>query len=31
MEIDGYYYDGKTMWVMYKKKCGRIVMKKAKL
>ena len=31
MEIDGYYYDGKTMWVMYKKKCGKIVMKKAKL
>ena len=31
MEIDGYYFDGKTSWILYKKKCGKIVMKKAKL
>ena len=30
MEVDGYYYDGKTMWILYKKKCGKIVMRRWK-
>ena len=30
MEIDGYYFDGKTSWIIYKKKCGKIVMRRWK-
>jgi len=30
MKVDGYYYDGKTMWILYKKKCGKIVMRRWK-
>ena len=28
MEIDGYYFDGKNSWILYKKKCGEIVMRR---
>ena len=30
MTIDGYYFDGKTSWIMYKKKDGSIVMRRWK-
>ena len=30
MEVDGYYYDGKIMWILYKKKCGKIVKRRWK-
>jgi hypothetical protein len=30
MEIDGYYFDGKNSWILYKKKCGKIVMRRWK-
>ena len=30
MEVDGYYFDGKTSWILYKKKCGKIVMRRWK-
>ena len=30
MTVDGYYFDGKTSWIMYKKKDGSIVMRKCK-
>jgi hypothetical protein len=30
MTIDGYYYDGKKAWIFYKKKCGKIIMRRWK-
>jgi len=27
MTLEGYYYDGKRSWILYKKKDGSIVMK----
>lgn len=30
MKIDGYYYDGKKAWIFYKKKCGKIIMRRWK-
>ena len=30
MEVDGYYFDGKHSWILYKKKCGKIVMRRWK-
>jgi len=30
MKIDGYYYDGKKAYILYKKKCGKIVMRRWK-
>ena len=30
MTLDGYYFDGKTSWVIYKTESGMTVMKKEK-
>ena len=30
MTVDGYYFDGKTSWIIYKKKNGNIVMRRWK-
>ena len=30
MTIDGYYFDGKTSWILYKTKCGKIVRRRLK-
>ena len=30
MTVDGYYFDGKTSWIMYKKKDGAIIWRKWK-
>ena len=30
MKIEGYYFDGKKSWILYKKKSGKIVMRRWK-
>ena len=30
MTVDGYYFDGKTSWIMYKNKNGSIIWRKWK-
>ena len=30
MTVEGYYFDGKKSWIMYKKKDGTIIMRRWK-
>ena len=30
MEVNGYYFDGKKSWIIYKKKDGTIIMRRKK-